>query len=74
MMRQCDEEWSGFVMQDFQEFCGKFGASYMSSKLRSMFNFVPSSAFDGDDDDSTRWKVFADFVKPSAKVELIQIS
>ena len=74
MMVYGGEEWTGFPMQDLQEFCGKYGEDYVSHKVKSMFNFVPSKALDEDDDDSIKWRMYADYVKPTAKIELMQVS
>ena len=79
MMRYGKEEWSSFEMQNLDVFLKNYqkSPSNLQYFVRDLFTFEPRTAPDkaltNICDANTQWKIYADFVKPSAKVELMQI-
>ena len=64
--------WDHFKMRDAAEFASINGEKHCSPLLMSRFNLVPRTSDPGNNP-KKRWYFYADFVKPTGKIEIMKV-
>ena len=67
--------WTGFEMLDKDSFVAMNECTYLSAHLMSGFNRVPDRPNPaGEGEEEKDWLLFADFVKPTGRVEVMKVT